>query len=273
MPQMRFHIYQSNRHTLRYRDLRTKGRTAKRVTFITETLVFDECMRVEAVILDFDQTLVDLSRHIEWGDARRNMVETYIAHGVSPFLTIDIFDPLSMQEKMRDAEIPAISQDHFAKAFTEAEKILEEFEIKAVSESRLEPGALDALRWLRKHGKKIGVVSLNGSRPVRAALEKFQIADYFDAAFYRDSQGRPKPNPDHLLRCLKQLKCKPQKAVMIGDNTTDIMAAKSAGVLFIGVSSGGYSTAELKWAGAEKTIPSLCELPSVIEELESSKKT
>jgi len=261
------------RDTLCYGNLGAKHRTAKQVTFITETLVLDEGMKIEAVILDFDQTLVDLSRHIEWGNARRKMAATYIAHGVSPSLTIDIFDPLSMQEKMRDAEIPTVSQDLFAKAFTEAEKILEEFEFKAVPESRLVPGALDALRWLRKHGKKMGVVSLNGSRPVRAALEKLQIADYFDAAFYRDSQGKPKPNPDHLLRCLKQLKCKPQKAVMIGDNTTDLTAAKSAGVLFIGVSSSGYSTAELKWAGAERTISSLCELPSVIEELESSEKT
>lgn len=257
---------------MRYGNPRAKGRTAKRVTFITETLVFGESMKVESVILDFDQTLVDLSQHIEWSIARRKMVEAYVAHGVPPSLTIDIFDALSMQEEMRDAKIPAVSQDLFAKAFAEAEKILEEFEIKAVSEAKLMSGGLDALRWLRKHGKKMGVVSLNGSPAVGAVLEKFQIADYFDAAFYRDSEGRPKPHPDHLLRCLKQLKSEPQKAVMIGDNTTDLAAAKSAEILFIGVSSGGYSTAELSWAGAERTISSLHELPSVIEELESPEK-
>lgn len=45
-----------------------------------------------------------------------------------------------------------------------------------------------------------------------------------------------KPSPDSLLRCANTMNIQPSKCIYVGDSPNDILAAKAAGMLSIGVS-------------------------------------
>jgi phosphoglycolate phosphatase-like HAD superfamily hydrolase len=55
-------------------------------------------------------------------------------------------------------------------------------------------------------------------------------------------------------------------AVMIGDTTWDVEAAKRAGVPAVTVRTGGFSEAELRDAGAVKVFDSIEELRGALDE-------
>lgn len=67
-----------------------------------------------------------------------------------------------------------------------------------------------------------------------------------------------KPDPDLVLAALDQVGSK--DAIMIGDATWDGRAAKAAGIDSIAVLTGGFSSEELREAGASEVYESIGEL-------------
>lgn len=90
-------------------------------------------------------------------------------------------------------------------------------------------------------------------------LEKFKII-----LTYEDID-RPKPAPDSLLLVLKKLRVKKTETCYIGDSIADIAAAKNAGILAIGISTGYYPQEQLLQEGADIIISSLPELEKVLK--------
>lgn len=141
-----------------------------------------------------------------------------------------------------------------------------------VDDVKILPGSMEVLRWLQERGTKIGVATMNSRIVAQEVLTKTGIMHFADAVFYRDSPGRSKPYPDHVLGCLKEMKCSPEETMYVGDGLSDMEAAKAAGVYAVGISGirvEGYAEEEIKYAGAKKIIKSLSELPSIIRGLEA----
>jgi phosphoglycolate phosphatase len=63
-----------------------------------------------------------------------------------------------------------------------------------------------------------------------------------------------KPNPDMVLRAMKETAAAPEDTVVIGDTTFDVEMAISAGATAIGVSWGYHDAAELSQAGAHHVL-------------------
>ncbi len=59
-----------------------------------------------------------------------------------------------------------------------------------------------------------------------------------------------KPDPHLFLAAMSELEVNPHDALIVGDSLWDMLAARRAGALGIGVLSGGYSQAELEAAQA-----------------------
>jgi len=101
---------------------------------------------------------------------------------------------------------------------------------------------LETLRKLKDAGIKIAAVTTRSKQTSLKTLEMSGILGYFDVVVSGEDTVNSKPHPEPLLRALRLLKIRPERAVMIGDTEADILAGKSAGTKTIGVSSGFHGS-------------------------------
>ena len=78
---------------------------------------------------------------------------------------------------------------------------------------------------------------------------------------------RAKPEPDLFLAVQERLGVAPAECYVVGDAVWDLLAARRAGMLAIGLLSGGYGEEELSRAGAYRVYRDPAELLSSIYQL------
>lgn len=83
----------------------------------------------------------------------------------------------------------------------------------------------------------------------------------------RDLVRHAKPDPDLFLAAAARLGVEPGHAWVVGDSVWDMLAARRAGALGIGVMSGGYGREELERAGAYRVYADPAELLERADEL------
>jgi phosphoglycolate phosphatase-like HAD superfamily hydrolase len=76
-----------------------------------------------------------------------------------------------------------------------------------------------------------------------------------------------KPDPDLFLAAATMLGVDPARTMVVGDSVWDLLAARRAGALGIGVMSGGYGRDELERAGAFRVYADPADLLSRLDEL------
>ena len=78
-----------------------------------------------------------------------------------------------------------------------------------------------------------------------------------------------KPAPDALLLALAQLGVEPGDALMVGDSSGDVGAARAAGMPVV-LLRGGYTQVPVEELGADIVCDSLLDLPSAMQRLRSA---
>ena len=66
--------------------------------------------------------------------------------------------------------------------------------------------------------------------PAQKILEKFGLENSFATYLCGDTTPERKPSPAGIFEILRQTGIAPKKAIMIGDDTPDVLAAKNAGI-------------------------------------------
>lgn len=89
------------------------------------------------------------------------------------------------------------------------------------------PGVVPALERLRGLGLELAVVA-NWDLTLQRLLGEAGVARYFRCIVH----AAAKPAPDALLRALAELRVEPARALHIGDDEVDELAARAAGVQF-----------------------------------------
>ena len=84
----------------------------------------------------------------------------------------------------------------------------------------------------------------------------------------RDMVHRAKPDPDLFLAAAALLGVEPRDAMVVGDSVWDLLAARRAGSLGIGLQSGGYGREELERADAYRVYADPAEMLSRLYEIE-----
>ncbi|TIT83685.1 MAG: HAD family hydrolase, partial [Mesorhizobium sp.] len=79
----------------------------------------------------------------------------------------------------------------------------------------------------------------------------------------------PKPAPDALLLALDQLGVEPADALMVGDSSSDVDAARAAGMPVV-LLRGGYTQVPVEELGADLVCDSLLDLPSTMQRLQAA---
>ncbi|GGP39336.1 HAD family hydrolase [Saccharothrix coeruleofusca] len=116
------------------------------------------------------------------------------------------------------------------------EVALRAWEVEAITTAVPTPGAHILMRVWHETGGKLAVVSNNSDSAVRAYLDHWNLHTLVDVVSARTKADPSVLKPAHFLvtQALNTLEMQPDKAVMLGDSVSDILAAKRSGVRSIG---------------------------------------
>ncbi|MDE2128131.1 MAG: HAD-IA family hydrolase [Betaproteobacteria bacterium] len=106
------------------------------------------------------------------------------------------------------------------------------------------PGVLDMLLALKAAGHRLAVATGKSRQGLNRALEHAELRDLFDATRTAD-ETTPKPHPAMLQEIMEQLGDEPDRTLMVGDTTHDLLMARNAGTAAVAVAYGAHEAQEL----------------------------
>jgi HAD superfamily hydrolase (TIGR01509 family) len=128
------------------------------------------------------------------------------------------------------------------------------------------PGAVELLEDLRNRGIIHGIAT-SGRRPeIDKSLEVLGVGPE-TVVIDRGNVARAKPAPDLFLACQAALGVEAAECYVVGDAVWDLLAARRASMLSVGLLSGGYGADELLEAGAYRVYDEPAELHRSLDEL------
>jgi HAD superfamily hydrolase (TIGR01509 family) len=109
-------------------------------------------------------------------------------------------------------------------------------------------GARELVLRLRGEAYLYAIASSARNQELEPLLEIAGIGDLCDVRVTSSDTEHSKPDPDIIEASLSRLGLERARAVLIGDTPYDVEASHRAGIDAIGVTSGGFSPAELRGA-------------------------
>ncbi len=138
--------------------------------------------------------------------------------------------------------------------------------VRRAAQVRPLPGARELLTHLSDVGAPWAIATSGGAGTARPALALLGLGP--DAPVVtRDEVERAKPDPDLFIAAAARLGVQVSASVVIGDSVWDLLAARRAGALGVGVLSGGYGQDELERAGAYRVYQDPADLLRHLDEL------
>ena len=219
---------------------------------------------VDAVLLDFDGTLVDSAPDLI---AALNRLLQEMGHAPVPFAQ---FRQRAGEGAKRLLLAALAAQGQPPPGDAALRPLIEKliayyFEIET-EKVRLFPSVAETLARLRRDGVSLAVCTNRGDRSTRRLLAHFRIDHHVAAVLAGDTVAEMKPHPGHIREALKALGTAPARAVMVGDSAADVASARGAGVAVV-VTAFGYSPIPVHELGADGVIEDFAALPGAIEEL------
>ncbi|TMR19928.1 HAD family hydrolase [Nonomuraea turkmeniaca] len=128
------------------------------------------------------------------------------------------------------------------------------------------PGAAELLSELTVRGVPWAIATSGYARTARLALGMLGLPEDTPMVT-RDLVRRAKPDPDLFLAGAALVRVDPAHAMVVGDSVWDLLAARRAGALGIGLLSGGYGRDELERAGAFRVYADPADMLARLDEL------
>lgn len=128
------------------------------------------------------------------------------------------------------------------------------------------PGAVELLGDLRAEAIPHGVATSGREPEVTVSLGALRVPPE-TVVVARGDVRHAKPEPDLFLACATRLSVEPRDCYVVGDAVWDLLAARRAGMLSVGLLSGGYGEGELTRAGAFRVYRDPADLRSSLDEL------
>jgi len=197
-----------------------------------------------AFIFDLDGTLIDsVYQHvIAWREALEQLgvsLAVWKLHrriGMSGGLFVTAL--LRELESELDAEtlerLPAIHAQAYARHYPSVRPL---------------PGAEELLATLTRQGIQWAIATSGAERSARPALALLGLPSETPLVT-RDLVRYAKPDPDLFLTAAERIGIDIRDSIVVGDSVWDLLAARRARALGIGLLSGGYGREELLYAGA-----------------------
>ncbi len=213
-----------------------------------------------AFVFDLDGTLVDsVYQHvISWQAALRKIgleLSVWRIHrkiGMSGGL----FVRGMLRETGRDLteeDVNRLQDAHAAHYLEHAEQV------------RPLPGARELLAHLSRQGVRWAIATSGRRASAEPMLERLGVPGAMLVT--RDEVRWAKPDPDLFLAGADLLNASPAECVVVGDSIWDLLAARRASALGVGLLSGGYGQEELERAHAFRVYADPADLLAHVDEL------
>jgi len=128
------------------------------------------------------------------------------------------------------------------------------------------PGARDLLACLTRSGTKWAIATSGRMQTAGPNLNILGVGPDVPIITH-DQVARVKPDPDVFLAAAELLKVPITSSVVVGDSVWDLLAARRAGALGVGLLSGGCGREELESAGAYRVYNDPADLLWHLDEL------
>jgi HAD superfamily hydrolase (TIGR01549 family) len=128
------------------------------------------------------------------------------------------------------------------------------------------PGARELLAFLTRLGVPWAIATSGYLKSAKATIELLGVPDDVPI-ITRDHVARAKPDPDLFLAAAERLKVDITESVVVGDSVWDLLAARRARALGVGLLSGGYGQEELERAGAYRVYEDPADLLRHLDEV------
>jgi len=114
---------------------------------------------------------------------------------------------------------------------------------------------------LKRAGLKLGVATNDAEAPAIAHLHTADVYDVFDFVVGSDSGYGAKPEPGQLFEFCDLVGVQPERTLMVGDSTHDLLAGRAAGMWTAAVLTGMANADELA-PYADVVVPDIGHLPN-----------
>jgi HAD superfamily hydrolase (TIGR01509 family) len=129
------------------------------------------------------------------------------------------------------------------------------------------PGAQRLLAYLSEVEIPWAIATSGRMATAKFNLELLGVDPLRTVVITRDEVRRAKPDPDLFLAAASRLQADIQAAVIVGDSIWDMLAARRARGLGVGLLSGGYGEDELERSGAIRVYEDPADLLRHIDEI------
>jgi HAD superfamily hydrolase (TIGR01549 family) len=209
---------------------------------------------VPAFIFDLDGTLADsVYQHvIAWHAALREcgleiaMWRLHRKIGMSGALLLRAFADEAGREFGDELKerLEALHTEHFARLRPN---------IKAF------PEVPELFADLQQRKLKFAIATSGDLKDVQPLLELVQLPDGIPVISKKDASN-PKPDPALFLKAAEKLGSRSEDTIVVGDSVWDMLAARRAHFLGIGLLTGGYGESEMTGAGAFRVFADPAQL-------------
>jgi HAD superfamily hydrolase (TIGR01549 family) len=137
---------------------------------------------------------------------------------------------------------------------------------RQVTQVRPLPGARELLRYLTATNVPWAIATSGRAESARPTLDMLDIPAGVPI-ITRDEVEHAKPDPDLFLAAAQRLGHDITASVVVGDSVWDLLAARRARALGVGLLSGGYGQEELERAGAYRVYQDPADLLRHLDEV------
>ncbi len=215
-------------------------------------------MKTHLLIFDFDGTLADTHELIIQTnqEAMRQMGFPVLEDRViSRTIGLPLVEGLkTMFPELTQEDLPA-----WVKTYR---RIFDQLKTQIIPD--LFPHVKETLETLHAQGYVLTVASSRLSLSLNDFLRNMGIAPYFSYVLGADNVSAAKPDPEPVLKTLRDLHFRADEALVVGDMPVDILMGARAGAFTCGVTYGNSNREALKEAGANHVLDDFGQLPSII---------
>ena len=155
--------------------------------------------------------------------------------------------------QLDDVQVMAM-RDHYADAYMALD----------ATPSSLYPGVRAALPGFREQGYRLAVATGKARRGLDRVLKAHGWEDFFDITRAAD-ETRGKPHPLMLEQIMSHCEVGPERSLMVGDASFDLLMARNAGMHSVAVGYGALPLDVLRQYEPQLCIESFDQLPQWLD--------
>lgn len=208
--------------------------------------------KITGLIFDLDGTLIDSTCQIA-----EVMNHERISNGFPPanksWYELNIGLPVN--SLISDLRLSSIQQSQLISSFRNSLVKAMQFGVPVFKDT------VDAIDIIVSLGFEVGIATSKPSSLASIAIQNSKLSGY-DFLIQGTDGFPPKPNPEVIQRAMQQMRR--THFAYIGDRVEDVLAAKLAGLIAVGLSQGAHNTDELLLAGADAVFENLGEFAKAL---------